>query len=427
MIFSGPISTLAELISPMTQQEFFDYYTKQLPVFIHGGAPSRVAKLISVNDVSNIIQKETYPGGRIYLRREGTAIPPMLYTTRENKPRMSLALIRGILNAGASLILNSLQDTHPRIGDLAQALELEFSENVWANGYVTTKEGGAFAAHYDDHDVIILQISGSKRWHLSGRTEEFPVREYDSARDIPPKADEEIDILSAGEVLFVPRGVWHRAEVVGSPSFHITFGIMGETGISFVRQAVNNLMEEALFRKYLPRVGGEKFLLEHEKKIKSFLHDWVEQLSVETFLANRDAATATRSSDVHPWNSIPLNSEAKIWLALRRRSPIVDINGKEEIVVGGRAYHICLTDRLILQIVGKCSVLRFDELIGQVREQGDTIAEAELAAAVSYLSECGILNISMDDGTNEHDPKPEQDVPHGSIGPSTVRSRQGIA
>ena len=241
----------------MTQQEFFDCYIKQLPVFIRGEMPSRVAKLIDVNDVADIIQKQTYPSDRIRLSRNGESIPPVFYTTREARPKLSLSLIRGVLNAGASLTVNFLQDVHPKIGDLAQALELELSSNVWANAYVTTKEGGAFDVHYDDHDVIVLQISGSKRWHLFGRTQEFPVRQFDSARDIAPKTEEKADILCAGEVLFVPRGVWHRAEVVDSPSFHVTFGIIGNTGIDFVSHSVNDLSKEALFRKYLPRVGGE--------------------------------------------------------------------------------------------------------------------------------------------------------------------------
>jgi hypothetical protein len=292
---------------------------------------------------------------------------------------------------------------------------------VWANAYVTTKEGGAFDVHYDNHDVIVLQISGSKRWHLYGRTEEFPVDMFDSKRHMAPKAEEKIDVLCAGEVLFVPRGVWHRAEVVDSPSFHITFGIGGETGAQFATQAVNDLMKEALFREYLPRVGGEQLLLEHEKKLKSFLHDWVERLSVKEFLASCDAARPTRS-EIIPWNPIPLNGEAKIWLALRRRSPIVDLDSTE-IKVGGRAHKICPTERLILQIVGKYGVLTFDELISQVREKGDTIAEDELATAVVYLAECGLLNISMDDEASEHDPKremasePKKDVRRGSLGP----------
>src|SRR5262245_58080170 len=141
MLFGSEISTFAELISPMTQQEFFDCYNKQLPIFIHGGTPSRVAKLIDVNDVSHLIQTETFPGRRIMIIRNGESIPPRFYTTQEERPRMSLSLIRGILNAGASLMVNFLEASHPKIGDLAQALELELSSRVWANAYVTTKEG----------------------------------------------------------------------------------------------------------------------------------------------------------------------------------------------------------------------------------------------------------------------------------------------
>ena len=78
MPFGGEISTLAELVSPMTQREFFDFYTKQQPVFIHGGAPSRVARLIDVNDVRDIIQKQTYPNHRVKTLRNGEEIPPTI-------------------------------------------------------------------------------------------------------------------------------------------------------------------------------------------------------------------------------------------------------------------------------------------------------------------------------------------------------------
>ena len=43
MRVSGEVSTLAELISPLTQQEFFDCYTKQLPIFIHATEAEAIA------------------------------------------------------------------------------------------------------------------------------------------------------------------------------------------------------------------------------------------------------------------------------------------------------------------------------------------------------------------------------------------------
>ena len=32
------------------------------------------------------------------------------------------------------------------------------------NAYITPPENQGFAAHYDTHDVFVLQVSGSKRW-----------------------------------------------------------------------------------------------------------------------------------------------------------------------------------------------------------------------------------------------------------------------
>jgi hypothetical protein len=55
MLFGGDMSTLEHRIRPMSRQEFFGYYTS--PVVIHNRSPMRVAKLVDVNETSDIVHQ----------------------------------------------------------------------------------------------------------------------------------------------------------------------------------------------------------------------------------------------------------------------------------------------------------------------------------------------------------------------------------
>ena len=112
------------------------------------------------------------------------------------------------------------------------AIEVELNFATKVNAYITPPESQGFVAHYDEHDVLILQIQGSKIWHL-----------YDGA-DVPPhelRRDEEKSVaidglplptdlrLEVGDVLYLPRGRVHAAESNSEPSVHLTVGIHAPT------------------------------------------------------------------------------------------------------------------------------------------------------------------------------------------------------
>jgi hypothetical protein len=393
MLFDADISSLSDLIEPMSPQEFLDYYVKQVPVFVHGGHPRRAKALINAHELSDIVHQGLHPDGRIGMFQNGKPIPSQCYSTLDTRPRTDPAAVRRLLSGGASLVLNGLDELHPKIGDLCHALELEFASNVWANAYVTVNEFRAFDTHFDDHDVIVLQISGVKRWKLFGKTEEFPLHPRGA---LPQSPSEEIqtDIVSPGEVLFIPRGVWHRAEAVSTPAFHITFGVGGVTGIDLVQGSIDELSREPIFRKYLPRIGSAQALRDHEEKLKSYLHRWVDRLSGEVLLASIDLARGNRSR-VILWDQVRINCGTKLWIASRRMLPIEFLEGSD-----GRSIRMPRTSRefsrmslLVLKIAFSRMVLSFEELLTEVRAVENTSAEADVVEAVRELVEHGLLNV----------------------------------
>ena len=70
------------------------------------------------------------------------------------------------LGGGSTLVLQGLHRTWPPLVDFATDLAAELGHPVQVNAYITPPENRGFAAHYDVHDVFVLQVAGHKRWHV---------------------------------------------------------------------------------------------------------------------------------------------------------------------------------------------------------------------------------------------------------------------
>lgn len=91
------------------------------------------------------------------------------------------------------------------------------------NAYLS-RAGSAGVAHYDGHEVIMVQLHGRKRWRHAPSGVDAPEsgRELDSNGDMP--ADCQVVILEPGDALFLPRGTLHLCDTLAD-SLHVTFAL----------------------------------------------------------------------------------------------------------------------------------------------------------------------------------------------------------
>src|SRR3546814_3093203 len=125
-----------------------------------------------------------------------------------------MGALRNDCAAGFTIILNGLERYVGAVAELARGLEVELNFETQVNAYITPPGSQGFLPHYDDHDVIILQIQGSKRWHIYEQEGDVPSselqqREIFVGEGLSPATQL---ILTAGDVLYVPRGRIHAAE-----------------------------------------------------------------------------------------------------------------------------------------------------------------------------------------------------------------------
>ena len=143
---------------------------------------------------------------------------------------------------GYTILLGSVQRYVREIASLLHSIEVELNFAAQANAYITPPESQGFVAHFDDHDVLILQIRGSKIWHVYDGADvaahQMLRREPVATAALPSPTDVRLEV---GDVLYLPRGRVHAAEATSELSVHLTVGLTAPTLLTLVTRALNSL------------------------------------------------------------------------------------------------------------------------------------------------------------------------------------------
>jgi bifunctional lysine-specific demethylase and histidyl-hydroxylase NO66 len=143
---------------------------------------------------------------------------------------------------GFTIVLDSVHRFARAIAALSHSIEVELNFATQVNAYFTPPESQGFVAHCDDHDALIVQLQGSKIWHIYEGADVAPHEmwrhEAMSTAALPAPVDVR---LLAGDVLYVPRGRVHAAESTSELSVHLTVGLHAPTLFTLATRALNAL------------------------------------------------------------------------------------------------------------------------------------------------------------------------------------------
>ena len=108
--------------------------------------------------------------------------------------------------------------------------------------------------HYDNHDVFVLQVAGSKLWTLYDTGVELPLQSqaFDPEKHVAGPPTREFT-LRAGDMFYCPRGLYHSARATDQTSLHITLGLIGKTWADVLVEALSEAcLASPAFRQNLP-------------------------------------------------------------------------------------------------------------------------------------------------------------------------------
>jgi ribosomal protein L16 Arg81 hydroxylase len=234
----------------LSRQEFFDSYFEQRCLFKKAAVSSSI---VDFPEVDRIVYgwDPADPTLRLYLKG---AVPQSEYLESWDdvdgrRARIVPAKIRALLSSGATLVLDRIERKIPAIGQICCEVGELVSQQVCANAYIAFGGEGTFGKHWDTHDVLAIQLIGTKRWRVFAPTHQLPLRcqtsKYHKA-ECPDAPVFEVD-LSRGDALYLPRGWWH--EVLPLPneeSLHISIGIHTLRAIDYLLWFSKRVLPEYL-------------------------------------------------------------------------------------------------------------------------------------------------------------------------------------
>ena len=221
------------------------------------------ADLFSLAAVDELLSRRGLRTPFIRIAKDGAVVPAARYT-RSGGTGATVAdqvaddRVLDLFVDGHTLVLQGLHRTWPPLIDFAGALTGELGHPVQVNAYITPPQSQGFAAHYDTHDVFVLQVAGEKRWRVhepvlrdplpdqvwTDRREEVRVRAAQ-----PPVID---TVLRPGDAVYLPRGYLHAAEALGGVSCHLTVGVHPVTRRAILDALLAEAVADEALRASLP-------------------------------------------------------------------------------------------------------------------------------------------------------------------------------
>ncbi len=269
------------------------------------GTAADVAGLLSWDDLNGLLATQRLEPPRLRLSLDGEAVPHSRYTVPMTNRRAVTwhrtlpAELHAQLAKGASLVVDSIDTMHPPIGSAAEGLERFLGTLVQVNAYASWTEREGFGTHWDDHDVVVVQMYGSKRWKLYGATRTAPTfRDVEAPEE--PQGEPVADlVLTPGDVLYLPRGWWHAVSAdQGTESLHLTFGLVTHTGAELLNWAVDELRSHLALRLDVPRHGSPREQV-------AFVRELREALALELADPNLVSRWAESVDTTHVGRAVP--------------------------------------------------------------------------------------------------------------------------
>ena len=242
----------AELISPFPVERFFSDYWETKPLVIEGEAPERFQHLITVDEADRILTTLHLHAPEIRLAR-GEEKLQLEDFTRPGGAIDALAISQSFAD-GTTFIFDQMQRRVPALSALCRALEAELGPNFQTNLYLTPSRSQGFKTHFDTHDVLILQVAGSKLWKLYESKLELPLpgQDHESSGQAPGAQTAEFT-LKAGDLAYIPRGLYHDALSDDSVSLYITLGAIVRSWCELFIEAISELsLRDVAFRRSIP-------------------------------------------------------------------------------------------------------------------------------------------------------------------------------
>ncbi len=203
---------------------------------------------------------------------------------RFGRPTEQLVIheLHRLMRQGVTAVLEAVNELAPAVESFSEIMAGTLGARSTANAYISFGSTSGFGRHNDDHDVLVIQIAGRKRWQFfssSSSDGKARVTEIEDAALLTP--GEEITV-SAGDVMYIPKGTWHDVVSMDEQSLHLTVSLVYPTVADFVLWGMRQKCHGDPFLDIRPPGGSPA---DFSEQCSRFMSDLLTERTIESFLS----------------------------------------------------------------------------------------------------------------------------------------------
>jgi len=213
------------LISPVEYDDFVKSYWETQPLHVSRKDTNHFSDLLSVDGIKSFINDNAVIFPDALAVNSRSSIPVSDYTNDQR--RVNADQLFKQHEQGGTIIVNEVHKKFAAVRELCVHINRDYQLRCQANAYLSPPGNQGFHSHYDTHDVFVLQVAGRKTFRFYPSDIELPFTDdtFHPDDDSEGEVVEQVE-LSAGDTLYIPRGIVHDALASeGEPSLHITLGV----------------------------------------------------------------------------------------------------------------------------------------------------------------------------------------------------------
>ena len=231
-----PKDPIKHLLNPFSYDEFFNHILSK-KIFVQKGEEGKARVAIGGSDPRKALLADYAKyAANLTCHSHAPNSPPPRARAVQNEDEF-LALIKQYHELGYTVRFPDVTDLSAPLSDFTRALEKQIGNPVGVVVFWSAPTNAA-PVHYDEVDVIVIQLVGTKQWYISNTPTNLPNKWKNTAEGAPPFSDYQTIDVGPGDFIYLPRGTAHTVKST-SESIHLSIGFVPVT----VREGINAVLD----------------------------------------------------------------------------------------------------------------------------------------------------------------------------------------
>jgi len=242
------------LIHPISKKDFLETYWEKRPLVLKRQNPNYYGNLFSMKKLLIEAEKETLEYSKHINLGRFNGNERVKENVKEDGERVTIDEIDGSIKRGISCQAMHPQQYDREVQMLMEKLETAIGCAWGSNSYYSPAKAQFAAPHFDDVEVFMLQVEGSKTWEFRETNPEWEIpklpKEY--SPDYSQKEKSSCPLLykcdiEQGDLVYLPRGTIHEGQSLEhTASHHLTVSTYQKFSFFHLLQdIIPNAMEKA--------------------------------------------------------------------------------------------------------------------------------------------------------------------------------------